>query len=65
MSDCKTGADANDDADCARVAVALSLEQYWAATLPDGGPSGGFFRDAQPLPSRRSIMPRRRRGLEW
>jgi len=22
----------------------------WAATLPDGGPSGGFFRDGEPLP---------------
>lgn len=22
----------------------------WAATLPDGGPTGGFFRDAHPLP---------------
>src|SRR5690349_24321372 len=22
----------------------------WAATLPDGGPSGGFFRDGQPPP---------------
>jgi NAD(P)-dependent dehydrogenase (short-subunit alcohol dehydrogenase family) len=22
----------------------------WAATLPDGGPSGGFFRDGRPLP---------------
>lgn len=22
----------------------------WAATLPDGGPSGGFFRDGQPIP---------------
>lgn len=22
----------------------------WAATLPDGGPTGGFFRDGQPLP---------------
>ena len=22
----------------------------WAATLPDTGPSGGFFRDGQPLP---------------
>lgn len=22
----------------------------WAATLPDDGPTGGFFRDAQPLP---------------
>ena len=22
----------------------------WAATLPDDGPSGGFFRDGKPLP---------------
>ena len=22
----------------------------WAATLPDGGPSGGFFRDGRPIP---------------
>jgi NAD(P)-dependent dehydrogenase (short-subunit alcohol dehydrogenase family) len=22
----------------------------WAATLPDGGPGGGFFRDGEPLP---------------
>jgi NAD(P)-dependent dehydrogenase (short-subunit alcohol dehydrogenase family) len=22
----------------------------WAATLPDTGPTGGFFRDGQPLP---------------
>jgi NAD(P)-dependent dehydrogenase (short-subunit alcohol dehydrogenase family) len=22
----------------------------WAVTLPDGGPSGGFFRDGKPLP---------------
>jgi NAD(P)-dependent dehydrogenase (short-subunit alcohol dehydrogenase family) len=22
----------------------------WAATLPDGGPTGGFFRDEQPIP---------------
>jgi NAD(P)-dependent dehydrogenase (short-subunit alcohol dehydrogenase family) len=22
----------------------------WAATLPDDGPSGGFFRDGQPVP---------------
>ncbi|MGI5129165.1 SDR family NAD(P)-dependent oxidoreductase [Pseudonocardia sp. CA-107938] len=22
----------------------------WAATLPDGGPTGGFFRDGHPLP---------------
>jgi len=22
----------------------------WAATLPDKGPTGGFFRDGKPLP---------------
>jgi NAD(P)-dependent dehydrogenase (short-subunit alcohol dehydrogenase family) len=22
----------------------------WAATLPDDGPTGGFFRDGQPIP---------------
>jgi NAD(P)-dependent dehydrogenase (short-subunit alcohol dehydrogenase family) len=22
----------------------------WAATLPDSGPTGGFFRDGQPVP---------------
>jgi NAD(P)-dependent dehydrogenase (short-subunit alcohol dehydrogenase family) len=22
----------------------------WAATLPDDGPTGGFFRDRQPIP---------------
>lgn len=22
----------------------------WAATLPDSGPTGGFFRDGHPLP---------------
>lgn len=22
----------------------------WAATLPDDGPTGGFFRDGKPLP---------------
>lgn len=34
-ANCKTGADANEDADCARKAVLLSLEQYWGATLPE------------------------------
>jgi predicted metalloprotease len=34
-ANCRTGADANDDPDCARVAVALSLENYWAETLTD------------------------------
>ena len=36
-ANCKTGADAQDDPDCARKAVALSLEEYWATTLPDQG----------------------------
>jgi predicted metalloprotease len=31
---CLSGADANQNADCARKAVALSLENYWAAVLP-------------------------------
>lgn len=31
---CKTGADAQSDVDCARKAVAVSLEEYWADTLP-------------------------------
>ncbi len=34
---CKTGADAEKDPDCARKAVAVSLEQYWAKTLPEQG----------------------------
>lgn len=34
-ANCRTGADANDDPDCARVAVALSLENYWSETLAD------------------------------
>ena len=33
-AECKSGADANKSADCARVAVALSLEGYWAKVLP-------------------------------
>jgi predicted metalloprotease len=36
-ANCKTGADANNDPDCARKAVALSLEQYWASALPEQG----------------------------
>ena len=31
---CRTGADANSDADCARVAVENSLVDYWAEALP-------------------------------
>ncbi len=36
-ANCKTGADAQNDPDCARKAVALSLEQFWAKTLPAQG----------------------------
>jgi uncharacterized protein len=32
---CRTGADANDSADCARVAVENSLYNYWKGALPD------------------------------
>lgn len=35
---CKTGADANDDVDCARVAVENSLYDYWSDTLPEFEP---------------------------
>lgn len=34
-ANCKTGADANDDEDCARVAVENSLVAYWDKTLPE------------------------------
>ena len=44
-ANCKTGADANKDVDCARKAVAYSLEQYWAKTLPEQG--GTEFTPAQ------------------
>ena len=38
-ANCKTGADANEDVDCARKAVLFSVEQFWARTLPEqGGP---------------------------
>ena len=43
-ANCKTGADANEDVDCARMAVAYSLEQYWAKTLPEQ--SGTAFAPA-------------------
>jgi uncharacterized protein len=32
---CRTGADANDDEDCARVAVENSLVDFWSRTLPE------------------------------
>ncbi|MCF6379459.1 neutral zinc metallopeptidase [Nocardioides KLBMP 9356] len=33
-ANCKTGADAADDPDCARKATAVSLEDYWSSELP-------------------------------
>ena len=36
-ANCKTGADADNDADCARLGVAVSLEDYWTETLPEQG----------------------------
>ncbi len=46
-ANCKTGADAEKDEDCARMAVALSLEQFWATSLPKQG--GAAFTPAQIL----------------
>ena len=34
-ANCKTGEDANNDVDCARVGVENSLVSYWGNTLPD------------------------------
>ena len=34
LSHCRTGADANEDPDCARVAVVNSVQAYWEETLP-------------------------------
>ena len=42
-ANCKTGEDANNDVDCARVAVENSLYDYWDATL------GGDFRPEEGL----------------
>ena len=44
---CKTGADANDSADCARVAVENSLFDYWSQALPEQ--SGTGFEGEQGL----------------
>src|SRR3990170_7765966 len=33
-ANCKTGADAEEDVDCARVAVENSLTDYWSEALP-------------------------------
>lgn len=46
-ADCKTGEDANESADCARVAVENSLYDYWAETLPSQ--SGATFTPEKEL----------------
>lgn len=33
-----------------RPVAAGAASIVWAATLPDSGPTGGFFRDGRPLP---------------
>jgi predicted metalloprotease len=43
-ANCKTGADANEDEDCARVAVENSLVAFWEKTLPEQ--SGTQFQPA-------------------
>src|SRR5690606_20314256 len=35
-ANCETGADANDDVDCARVAVENSLHEYWSGQFSSG-----------------------------
>jgi len=34
LSHCRTGADANDDPDCARLAVVNSIQSFWTQALP-------------------------------
>ena len=43
-ANCQTGADANEDVDCARIAVENSLYDYWSASLPEQ--SGTPFQGA-------------------
>jgi hypothetical protein len=34
----------------ARLIADGAASVVWAATLPDDGPTGGFYRDGQPVP---------------
>jgi uncharacterized protein len=34
LSECRTGEDANDNPDCARLAVVNSIQSYWSSALP-------------------------------
>ena len=54
-SSCKTGEDANNSADCARVAVENSLYDYWSATLPDQSGTRVPARAGRSRPSPASI----------
>ena len=46
-ANCKTGADAEKDVDCARMAVLFSMEQYWDQALPEQ--AGTQLRPAQTI----------------
>ena len=46
-ANCRTGEDANDDVDCARIAVENSLYDYWSEELPDQ--SGTDFRPQEQM----------------
>ena len=52
-ADCRTGQDANEDVDCARVAVENSLFGYWSATLPEQSDTG--FQPATMLTFRGAV----------
>jgi hypothetical protein len=44
------GRTATDMGGGGRPVAAGAASVVWAVTLPDDGPTGGFFRDAKPLP---------------
>jgi predicted metalloprotease len=45
LAHCKTGADANEDPDCARVAVVNSIQSYWNEALPQQADRQYVFGD--------------------